>query len=1564
MTQDLADHRLADHVAADQRSAPQGLYDPRFDHDACGIGFVADVAGTPARHIVDAALEGLEGVKHRGAVAADARTGDGAGLLVPLPRAFFAEEARRVDPGGSAVDPGGSAVDSGRLGVVMAFLDRGDDHAADRARDDARAAVADGLAAQGLLLLGWRDVPVAPEALGDTARAAMPHIAQALYAAPADLAGDPERHSYLARKRAEAACRSAGSSAYFASWSTRTVTYKAMSAADQLAEFYPDLTLYAFQAWFAIFHQRYSTNTLPTWGRAQPYRFLAHNGEINTIDGNVNLLRARIGRLGADWDELGEDDEALLQPLIADDGSDSAKLDTTLELLVRGGRHVSHAMAMLVPQVWEGRRDLPPAVQDFHRYHAALIEPWDGPAGLVFTDGERVAAALDRNGLRPLRYAICDDGFVVCGSEAGAVRTAGHGTVRRERLGPGQALLIDPSGGGVTEDAELKQRLAGRRPYGQWVREHQRRVTTGRPVGGAGGAAVTEDLLARQVVAGYTKEEETTVVRPMANDAKEPISSMGDDTAMALLAERPRTVYHYLKQRFAQVTNPPIDPLREWQVMSLRTQLGPRRPLLSEVPEAARLLELDGFIMYPQGLQDLVLSPKIPLAVAGLDATFPAAEGPHGMVDRLARLADEAAAAVTEGAAILICSDRSVDPERAPLPALLAVGAIHHRLVAEGLRTRASLVCETDDARETHTFACLVGYGADVICPRLAFESIAELADNGRLGRDVASAGEAQEAFRHAVRDGLLKIMSKMGISTLDSYRSAQIFEALGLSGDVVDSCLRGTPSKVGGIGLADLAADVLARHAQAFGTEPSLASPGFYKFRKGGEYHSTNPEVVEALHRTVGLKGDLAVVGGDGQARKDLTTAHLLSMATDEGRWDLYKEFARLVNRRPPAEPRDLLEPVTAAQRGAQAIDLAGVEPAASIAQRFYTGAMSLGALSPEAHETLAVAMNLIGGSSNCGEGGEDPARFATRGTSRDRNSRAKQVASGRFGVTPTYLAYADEIQIKMAQGSKPGEGGQIPGHKVSELIARLRHTQPGVPLVSPPPHHDIYSIEDLAQLIFDLKQVNPFASVSVKLVSCAGVGTVAAGVVKGLADAVQIAGCDGGTGASPLSSIKHAGLPWELGLADSQQTLVANGLRSRVRLQVDGGFKTGRDVLLAALLGADEYGFGTAALLAEGCIMVRACHRDTCPVGVATQRRDLRDKFAGTPEMVATYLLFVAEEVRHGLAQLGVSSMDDAIGRVDLLRRTEREGASARGASLDLSALLVDTAPTPDAPRRYYESLPIQAPRDALGDRVFEEAFESLWDGTLLNLKYDIRNRDRTVGARLGGAIGLEFDEHGTGAAPDGKVNVRFAGEAGQSFGAFLSPGVEFVLTGEANDYVGKGMAGGRIVIRPPEDDAGDPVLVGNTVLYGATGGELFVAGRAGERFAVRNSGATAVVEGVGEHACEYMTGGIIVVLGRTGFNLGAGMTGGACFVLDATSEILARVNAQLVEARRPDGPQLAGLAELVARHAELTGSAQAQALLADWEVRSRAFWRIAPRGELARVETTREATVGAPA
>jgi glutamate synthase domain-containing protein 2/glutamate synthase domain-containing protein 1/glutamate synthase domain-containing protein 3 len=1524
-------------------------FDLTAERDACGIGFVAHVDGQPRRSIVAMALAGLCGVKHRGAVAADARSGDGAGILTQIPRELAAAWAAEL---------GGDAVDPARTGLAMLFLQAGagpDDRAARTAARDAFAAAC---VAEGVQLVGFRAVPTDPEAIGEIALAAQPALEQAVLLRPAGVDDvEAERTAYRIRRRARKDAEAAGVRFYAASCSFLTVTYKAMADADQLDAFYPDLRDPRFTSALAIYHSRFSTNTAPSWERAQPFRTLCHNGEINTIEGNLNLMRAREGQFvpgamsvdGVDWAT-----PELLAPVIDDEQSDSAKLDAALELLVLGGRDVRHAQAMLVPQVWEGARDLEPSVYDFYRYHSCLVEPWDGPAALVFTDGIRVGAGLDRNGLRPLRYHVCEDGTVVASSEVGAVSTSlptdhpdHRGTVRRERLGPGQVLCVDPTEGGLQEDREIKLRLGAHAPYGDWLAERLRPVGAGRPIEGA-----PADLVQRQLAYGITKEEIISILRPMATQGKETTSSMGDDTPIEALSHVRRPVSHFLKQRFAQVTNPPIDHYRESEVMSLRTLLGPRASVLTELAAAADLVELGSFFLYPDGLQRLFMSPDLPFAVQAVDATFPVAEGPDGLATALTRLGDEAVEHVRSGAGVVVVSDVGVDAERVRVPILLAVGAVHQRLLSENLRTATSLIAETDEARETHDAATLLGYGADAIVPRLVLQTIADLADEGRIGGDNPSASVAQERYRNALEDGVLKIMSKMGISVLDSYRSAQIFEALGLGSDVIRTCFTGTTSTLGGLHLADLAGEVLAQHAEAFpapGADgevelPALPSPGIIKWRKGGEFHDMSKPVVDALHDVLGLgrspaTGPFRLDGVGVGAEVDGTTAGLLRTAAAEGRTELYERFSATVRARPAAYPRDFLTP----HHSAGAIPLEEVEPVAAITRRFSTGAMSHGALSAEAHETLAAALNMIGGKANSGEGGEDPARFRTRWSDLDLDCRMKQVASGRFGVTPEYLANAHVLQIKMAQGSKPGEGGQIPGHKVTDEIARLRHTTPGVTLISPPPHHDIYSIEDLAQLIFDLKQVNPEALVDVKLVAEAGIGTIAAGVVKALADSIHISGNDGGTGASPLSSIQHAGLPWELGLAEVQQTLRHNGLRGRVKLRVDGGFKTGHDVLLAALLGADEYSFGTAALFAEGCIMARACHRDTCPVGIATQRLDLRERFAGTPEMVAAYLTMVAEEVRHLLADLGLRTLEEAIGRVDLL--TRRVGLTGKAERIDVSPLLHD----PGVGHRCYTGrVAIQDPRSALGDRVFDDALETIFLGGITEFTYPITNADRTVGARIGGAVGLEFGEED----PPGLARLRFSGAAGQSFGAFASRGVELVLEGEANDYVGKGLGGGRIVIRAPADDAGDPVLVGNTVLYGATAGELFVAGRAGERFAVRNSGATAVVEGTGDHACEYMTGGTVVVLGPTGHNIGAGMSGGECFVHDPRGEVLARVNRQLVEARRPDGGQLARVRALVEEHATVTGSQRARSLLSDWGRAADAFWRIGPKTEMDRV------------
>ena len=1386
----------------------------RRERDACGIGFLADASGRASRTIVDGLLEGLARMRHRGAIGADRLTGDGAGLLLPLPRALI---------------PGPWC------GLAMVFL-----------RDEAaRAAIEEACVAEGLGLGGWRSVPTVPAVLGEQARASMPQIEQLVLLQPFGVSLDEaEGRAYRARRRVQ---QEPG--AYVASLSFRTVTYKALCAADQLEAFYPDLRDPALAVPFGIFHQRFSTNTAPSWERAQPLRLLCHNGEINSIDGNIAWMRAR-------------------GHVLEEDGSDSTLLDNALELLVRGGRDIRHSAAMLIPEAVDADPELDERVRSFYRYHATLLEPWDGPAGVVFTDGRVVGATLDRNGLRPLRYAVADDRLVACASEAGALSLPAGAEIRRGRLGPGQMLVVDPAVG-IEESPAVKQRLAGKRPYTRWLRATVQPLDAGVPV-----SPPTESLTARQAAAGYTREDLSLLLRPSAATGHEPTSSMGDDTALPPLAGRARPVTSYLRQRFAQVTNPPIDHLRERSVMSLRTLIGARAPLVGEHPRSARLLELESFFLFPSAAFALARRAVV------LDATFDECEG---LQRACLRLADEA---LSSRGGLVVLDDRGVEMS---VPPVLGVGAVHQRLVAAGARTTTSIIVITDEPREAHDFACLIGYGADAVCPRLALETVAALASEDKLGGDHPSPAEAQLRFRESVEDGVLKILSKMGIADIASYRGAQLFEALGLARDVVDLCLTGSPSEIGGIGFAELEREALLRRLNS----SQLENPGYVKYRKGGEPHATTPPVVDALQRA----------------------AHALRRRD-------YDRFADLVNTRPPLELRDLLE---LAPTGLP-LDVDEVEPVETIVRRFSSGAMSHGSLSAEAHETVAIAFNRLGARSNSGEGGEDPARFRT-----ERNSRIKQVASARFGVTPEYLAYADELQIKIAQGSKPGEGGQLPGHKVTAEIARLRHTQAGVELISPPPHHDIYSIEDLAQLVFDLKQANPAAAVSVKLVASAGVGLVAAGVAKALADVIHIAGADGGTGASPLASIKHAGVPWELGLTETQRTLVESGLRGRVCLRADGGLKTGRDVIVAALLGADEVAFGTALLIAEGCLMVRSCHLDTCPVGIATQRPELRSKFTATPEAVQGYLLFVAEEVRRYLAALGLRTFAEAVGRADLLRR--RETNERRSSSLDLRRL------TDACPGGFTGEAQPCAEGGELGQRLAGDAAAALEEDRLVELCYSIGNRDRTVGAQLGVEIGRRF---GAG-PPPGRVRARFEGSAGQSFGAFLAAGVELNVVGEANDYVGKGMSGGRIVVLPPCDDAGDPVLLGNAALYGATGGELFSSGRAGERFAVRNSGATAVVEGVGDHACEYMTGGRVVVLGEVGLNAGAGMSGGELYVLDAAGRLPLRLNTQLVVAGRYAGEELRALLEAHVHH---TRSGRALAILERWHEAEQLFWRVIPR------------------
>jgi glutamate synthase domain-containing protein 2/glutamate synthase domain-containing protein 1/glutamate synthase domain-containing protein 3 len=1488
------------------------------ERDACGVGFVASVDGRRSHDIVKLATTAVAAMAHRGGMASDGKSGDGAGILTQIPLRLLRREFPSL----------ASLREEGSVAVGMVFLPQ-DPRISLVARDHLARAVS----SEGLELLGWREVPVNPEALGEKARRTCPHIVQAVVARPGSLSPDDfERALYLARKRAERAFQEEGIPASVPSLSSRTVVYKALCASPQLPRFYPDLCDPDFDSAIAIFHQRYSTNTFPSWHLAQPFRLLAHNGEINTLQGNIHWTRAREaaireGRLDATmWGDRARD----LLPVLQAGGSDSSMLDNVLELLVMSGRDPVHALLMLIPYAWEEDPELAEEVRGFYAYHACLTEPWDGPAAIAFSDGRIVGMALDRNGLRPARYVVTSTGLVVAASEAGVVDLNPGEVVERGRLGPGQILVVDTQEGEVLHDPEVKRRWSRRRPYAQWVRE--RLVSLEEPAGVRDGRCGESpfplqlssadwdgqppgcgELLRLQVAFGYSQEENERILRPMAEAGKDPLFAMGDDTPLAVLSSRPRLLYDYFKQRFAQVTNPAIDPLRERSVMSLHTYLGDRSGFLKEEPAYAGVVRLSSPILSAETLNRLEgLFPK----VRRISCLFEVSD-PSRMEARLGEICREAAEAVEEGAKLLILSDRGVDPHYAPIPMLLAVGAVHNHLIRTGKRLHAGLVAETGEARTVHHVAALVGYGANAVCPYLALETVRALWTEGDArgeasGTSPGGPEDAERRYCRALEQGLLKVMSKMGISTFSGYCGGQVFEAVGLDREVVDRYFADTPSRLGGIGLAHLAREVLARHSQAFGPQPSLEDPGYIRFRKGGEYHAFHPDVVRSLHQ--------AVRTGDP---------------------DKYQVYAALVADRPTTALRDLLE----FRPQSDPVPLEEVEPVESIVRRFVISAMSHGALSLEAHAALAEAANRVGARSNSGEGGEAPARYRTLG-----NSRIKQVASGRFGVTPEYLVSCDELEIKIAQGSKPGEGGQLPGHKVSAEIAAIRRSVPGVTLISPPPHHDIYSIEDLAQLIYDLKTINPTARVSVKLVAEAGVGTIAAGVAKAHADTIHISGHDGGTGASPLDSIKNAGVPWELGLVEAQHVLVQNGLRSRVRLRVDGGLKTGRDVVVAALLGADEFGFGTAALVALGCVMARQCHLNTCPVGIATQDPKLREKFRGTPEHVMNFLLFVASEVRKILAQLGFRTLEEAIGRVDCL--APRALRHPKAEALDLSLLLSDPDPSRTLPRRWMGSQggdgnSVGSLPEALDDEILKRFGDALERGEPVEWEGTIRNTHRAVGARIAGRVASLFGDRGL---PEGTIRLRFWGTAGQSFGAFCIQGMWLELEGEANDYVGKGMAGGVIVLRP--QDLALPthrqVIMGNTVLYGATGGYLFAAGRAGERFAVRNSGCVAVVEGVGDHGCEYMTGGTVVVLGETGRNFGAGMTNGVAFVLDEEGRFHHRYNPELVTIERvADAGDIAMLRELVALHWERTGSPRAAEILARWEEFLPLFWKVRPRG-----------------
>ncbi len=1470
--------------------APQGLYDPAEERDACGLGFVAHVKGVASREIVEKGLRLLVNLSHRGAAGSDPESGDGAGILLQIPHALLARECAAL----GLPLPG-----AGEYGVGMLFLprDAGERTAAERAVQEA-------VAAEGGRLLGWRDVPVAEDHLGDMARRSLPRIRQC-FLARGGLDPDAfERQLFRVRKRAEKAfstsLRDPGS-AYVVSLSSRTIVYKGLLLPSQLPRAFTDLANPETRSAVALVHSRFSTNTFPTWSLAHPFRLLAHNGEINALRGNLKWMKVREAGLASEL--LGDDARALF-PIVSEGQSDSACLDNALEFLALGGRPLPHAAMMLIPEAWQGNPGMDPGVRAFYEFHSALMEPWDGPAAVAFSDGRLVGAVLDRNGLRPARYVVTHDDLVVLASEAGTLRIDPAAIRAKGKLGPGQMLVVDTAEGRIWSDGELKAWVASRRPFAEWVARERVNLEE-MHVAAVAPPEERTSLLERQHAFGYTEEESRVVLAPMATTGGEPLGSMGTDTPLAVLSDRPQLLFKYFRQQFAQVTNPPIDPIREELVMSLAIHLGPRSNLLVESPAYARRVRLEQPVLDDADVAKLRLLDQ-PFRARVLSTLFPAGGDAEAMERALDDLCAAAAAAVREGCGIVILSDRGVDARSAPIPSLLASAAVHHHLIREGLRRRTGLVVETGEAREVTHFALLIGFGAEAVNPYLVWETLEQLARRGDLGDPDAQA--ARVRFTRAVGKGLLKILSKMGISTLQSYCGAQLFEAVGIGRELIDRHFSGTTSRIGGLGLAEVAEETLRRHRSAF--EPALPllrldAGSEYHYRSQGEHHNWAPMAIVSLQR--------ATRGGD---------------------YATFREFSRIADEEQSRfNLRGLLEPVAG-----EPVPLEEVEPAAEIVKRFTTGAMSLGALGPEAHETLAIAMNRIGGRSNSGEGGEDAGRF--RG---ERNSAIKQIASGRFGVTTEYLVHAAELQIKMAQGAKPGEGGQLPGHKVNAMIAKTRHSTPGVTLISPPPHHDIYSIEDLAQLIRDLKTVNPEALISVKLVARAGVGTVAAGVAKAHADLIVISGDSGGTGASPLSSIKHAGIPWEMGIAEVQQTLVLNHLRGRVRLQTDGQMRTGRDVVVAALLGAEEFGFSTAPLVAEGCVMMRKCHLNTCPVGITTQDPVLRAKFSGKPEHVINYFFFVAEEVRERMAEMGFRSMDEMIGRSDRLRA--RQVDHWKGRTLDLSPLLHRPELPDSFPLRQVEAQD-HGLDESLDYELIRLAAPALDERRPVSVHLPIWSTHRTVGAMLAGEIARRYGQEGL---PDDTVQLRFTGAAGQSFGAFAVAGMSLTLEGEANDYVGKGLSGGRIVVQPSRAATFAPeetILLGNAVLYGATAGEAYFRGIAGERFAVRNSGASAVVEGVGDHGCEYMTGGVVVVLGSTGRNFGAGMSGGTAFVLGELGQFEPRCNLELVEVERVADPaDLELLRDMLERHARFTGSSQARQALGRWDEASRRFVKVIP-------------------
>ncbi|MFH1715380.1 MAG: glutamate synthase large subunit [Elusimicrobiota bacterium] len=1461
----------------------QGLYDPQFEHDNCGVGFICNVKGGKDNNIIKKGLEVLERMSHRGAVGADPKTGDGAGILMQMPHEFFLSECAKI---------GITLPEAGRYGLGLVFLPR--DNAERKECMESFESIVKG---EGLKVLGWRDVPVNNEIIGVTARETEPIIKQIIIDA-SDIKDQPafERRLYVIRKRIETHVRGLklkqSSFFYIPSLSSKTISYKGLLMPDQVREFFLDLKSPDIVSALALVHSRYSTNTFPTWDLAQPFRYLAHNGEINTLRGNINWMKARYELLKSD---VFDSNIKKLLPIIVPGGSDSATLDNVFEFLVLSGRPLAHTVMMLVPAAWENNDEMPDELRAFYEYHACMMEPWDGPAALAFTDGSSIGASLDRNGLRPARYMITNDDMVIMASEMGVLDIDPKKIKYSGRLEPGKILLIDTNEGRIIGDNEVKENIYKEMPYKKWLQKNLL-VLEDLPNEKAE-KHKDEDYLSSLKAFGYTREDLKVIITPMAEDGKEPIGSMGNDAPLSVLSKNPQLLYTYFKQLFAQVTNPPIDPIREHIVMSLESYIGPEKNILDSTEEHCKRLKVKDPVLLEGEFNKLEKIRKNGFKSKKLSLLFPANDK-DGFKTAIDRICDESETAISDGYTFIILSDRGVTGDMIALPALPAVGAVHHHLVKKSLRKKIGIILESAEPREVHHFALLFGYGADCIYPYKAYEVVKNLVSEKYVS---VPEEKAIYNYRYAVNHGILKILSKMGISTLQSYRGAQIFEALGIHDEIIDKCFCGTPSRIGGITFDIIDKETRLRHSEAFNRygAPHLNFGGQYQWRKNSEFHLWNPDSISALQ--------------DAARNED---------------YERYKQFADLINNQSnqPATLRSLIK----LKDDLKPISIDKVEPVESIVKRFVTGAMSFGSISKGAHETLAIAMNRLKGMSNTGEGGEDPARFAPMPNGDSRRSAIKQVASGRFGVTANYLANSDEIQIKIAQGAKPGEGGQLPGHKVSAIIARTRYTTQGVTLISPPPHHDIYSIEDLAQLIFDLKNANPRARISVKLVSEVGVGTVAAGVAKGHADMILISGGDGGTGASPLSSLKHAGLPWELGLSETHQTLVLNDLRSRVRLQADGQMRTGRDVAMAAILGAEEYGFCTAGLIVMGCLMLRHCHLNNCSLGVATQDEVLQDRFSGRPEHVVNYMRFVAEELREFMAQAGITDMNDLIGRTDLVE-VNKKIIPWKAEKIDYSKILYK----PDVPKEtgVYKTMDQNHNiSDVLDRELIKLAEPALKKGKEVKINLNISNVNRTTGTMLSNEMCMTYGEDGL---PDHTISCKFKGIAGQSFGAFLAKGITFELEGLANDYVGKGISGGKIIIYPYKNVPYVPaenILIGNTTFYGAIDGEAYIRGKAGERFCIRNSGLHAVVEGVGDHGCEYMTGGVVVILGKTGRNFAAGMSGGVAYVYDDDGAFKSRCNMDMVEIESLEKDDKETIHALLHNHIKYTQSALAERMLAD--------------------------------